>query len=230
VAPAAEGEAAAGSVGKARGQAKGNSNKSSPKISRKKKGSKQPQPSRISDLTNNEGEEESTTATEREDEDGGTSSDDDEGNSGGLTHSNINRKNKADEDNGSNTDREDGSKIADNPRKKRPRSSSLSSSRGSSISTSSSMSSSPASRTISFSNSPTVSKAAQQAGTIKMSCTSPGCVNLVIQTHAGAQPQFFEMQLSNLMDELLTADTATYGDITFDLRKVISFISKNLTG
>jgi len=64
---------------------------------------------------------------------------------------------------------------------------------------------------------------------VKMSCTSPGCVNLVIHC-PNTQPQFFEMQLSNLMDELLTADTVIYGDVTFDLRKVIAFISKNLAG
>jgi len=66
-------------------------------------------------------------------------------------------------------------------------------------------------------------------GVVKMSCTSPGSINLVIH-HTDSAPHFYEMQLSKLMDELLTNDTITYNGVTFDLRKVIHFINKNLTG
>lgn len=48
--------------------------------------------------------------------------------------------------------------------------------------------------------------------------------------HTDSAPHFYEMQLSKLMDELLTNDTITYNGVTFDLRKVIHFINKNLTG
>ncbi|KAL6073899.1 Ras GTPase activating protein ira2 [Balamuthia mandrillaris] len=66
-------------------------------------------------------------------------------------------------------------------------------------------------------------------GIIKMSCTSPGCVNLVIH-YQDYRPQFFEVQLSKLMDELLTRDTVCYNGVVFDLRKVIHFINQKLTG
>lgn len=56
-----------------------------------------------------------------------------------------------------------------------------------------------------------------------------GSINLVIH-HIDSAPHFFEMQLSKLMDELLTNDTITYNGVVFDLRKVIHFINKNLTG
>lgn len=56
-----------------------------------------------------------------------------------------------------------------------------------------------------------------------------GSINLVIH-HIDSPPHFYEMQLSKLMDELLTNDTITYNGVTFDLRKVIHFINKNLTG
>ncbi|ELR20796.1 GTPase activating protein Sar1, putative [Acanthamoeba castellanii str. Neff] len=66
-------------------------------------------------------------------------------------------------------------------------------------------------------------------GVVKMSCTSPGSINLVIH-HIDSPPHFFEMHLSKLMDELLTNDTITYNGVVFDLRKVIHFINNNLTG
>ncbi len=66
-------------------------------------------------------------------------------------------------------------------------------------------------------------------GLVKMSCTSPGSINLVIHFEPAA-PQFFEMQLSKLMDELLTSDSIVYNGVAFDLRKVIHFINKTLTG
>lgn len=42
--------------------------------------------------------------------------------------------------------------------------------------------------------------------------------------------KFYELQLLDLMDDLVLHDVTTYGDINFDIRKLISFINKYILG
>jgi len=67
----------------------------------------------------------------------------------------------------------------------------------------------------------------KQGGVLKISCTTPGAVNITAKYKKVSR--FFELQLSELMDDLVLHDTVVYDDITFDIRKLISFINRNIT-
>eukprot|EP01113_Clastostelium_recurvatum_P032334 TRINITY_DN413_c1_g1_i6.p1 TRINITY_DN413_c1_g1~~TRINITY_DN413_c1_g1_i6.p1 ORF type:complete len:1287 (-),score=491.71 TRINITY_DN413_c1_g1_i6:955-4473(-) len=68
----------------------------------------------------------------------------------------------------------------------------------------------------------------RQGGDFKMSCTTPGAVNITAKYKKYSK--FWEVQLSELMDDLVLHDTVVYDDITFDIRKLISFVNRNVIG
>lgn len=62
--------------------------------------------------------------------------------------------------------------------------------------------------------------------TVKLSCTNPGFVALETRTRSGAV-RFFELQPARLLDELLTRDAVRFGDLVFDVRKLLAFLYRH---
>ena len=62
--------------------------------------------------------------------------------------------------------------------------------------------------------------------TVKLSCTNPGFVALETRTKSGAV-RFFELQPARLLDEFLTRDAVRFGDLVFDVRRLLAYLYKN---